>query len=222
MADRRPLSLLPWLALCGLPVATGASAAQPSRLALQDMTAIQELLVGRFDTADQAKSEADAGAASRVALQRVIVPVRAGFIGDSVFYFQETVQGDARRVVAQQLWLLESLPGKSRLLVTTPLALAEPLRWREGLRSPEMFRGILPQDVKPLAGCAVVWRRVAEGFDGATEPGRCRLSTDGAMLRVDQQYQLRASGLGVQERRFDAAGQPVSDEPPLRFQRQAP
>ena len=215
MADRRIPFLSFRIALLCLLVAPGAFAAQASRRAAQDMAALQELLAGRFDTADT-------GGTGRVALQRAFVPVRAGFIGDVVYYLQETVQGDARRVVSQQLWLIEALPGNSAVLVSSPLSFNEPLRWREGARSPEVFRSILPQDVKALAGCEVLWRKVAGGFDGATDPARCRLSVEGGTQRVEQRFQLRASGLTLQERRFDDAGRLLVEEPVLQFLRQAP
>ncbi len=179
------------------------------------------MLSGRFATDAQGQTDADAGDASRVAVQRVVLPVRAGFIGDTVFYVQESVPGDARRVLSQQLWLLEALPG-STLLVTSPIAFNEPLRWRDGARSPELFRSILPQDVKAVVGCEIAWRKVAAGFDGATDPARCRLSVDGVLVHVEQHYQLRVDGLMLEERRFQGSGQRLADASPLHLRRQAP
>ena len=221
MADRHtsyPLACLAALCVLITPAAFGA---QPSRRAAQDLAELQSLLAGHFATGAQGQPDADAGEASRVAVQRVFTPVRAGFIGDTVFYVQESVQGDARRILSQQLWLLEVLPG-SALLVTSPIAFNEPLRWRDGVRSPELFRSILPQDVKAVAGCEVVWRKVVAGFDGVTDPARCRLSVDGGLVGVEQRYQLRVDGFTLQERRFEVSGQRLADASPLHFRRQAP
>lgn len=221
MADRHSFVLPVRVAVLCLIALPQAFAAQPSRRAVQDLAALQALLAGRFDTAAQSHAEPEAGTTNRVPLQRVLVPARAGFIGDVVYYMQETVQGDERRILSQQLLLLEALPG-SGLLVTSPLSFNEPLRWRDGARSPEVFRSILPQDVKALAGCEVVWRKVTEGFDGATDPGRCRLSSEGSSYRLEQRYQLRVSGFTLQERRFDETGRLVAEEPLLQFRRLSP
>jgi len=212
MADRHasfPLACLAALCVLVTPVASGA---QSARRAAQGMAELQSLLAGSFEAT---------GDAARVPVQRVILPIRAGFIGDVVFHVQESVYGDARRILTQQLWLLEALPG-SALWVTSPIVFNEPLRWRDGARSPEVFRSILPQDVKALAGCEVAWRKVTGGFDGATDPARCRLTVDGAAVHVAQRYELRATGFTLQEQRIDDAGQQVGEAQALQFRRQAP
>jgi hypothetical protein len=202
-------------------IAMPVGAAQPSRRALQDFADFLELLGGRFASLPSPATQPDEEATRRETLRRVIVPVKAGFIGDTIFYVQETVGGDGRRVIGQQLMLLAMAPGAG--IVETPVLFNEPLRWRDGDRNPELFRSILPQDVKPLAGCEVLWRRVAQGFDGMTDPVRCRSSVGGAgPARVERQYALRAEGLVIRERRFDESGKLLSEEAPLQYRRQLP
>lgn len=222
MAERKAIrGIAAGLALLFVTVAP-AGAAQPSRRAAADFADFLELLAGRFDTRAQSRAEGEADGPRREAVQRVVVPVRAGFIGDTVYSLQETVAGDSRRVIGQQLLLLAMAQG-APAIVETPIAFNEPLRWRDGDRNPELFRSILPQDVKALAGCEVVWRRVAGGFDGATDPARCRSSAGGGgTLRVERRYTLRAEGFSLQERRFDDSGRLVAEEPTLQYQRRAP
>jgi hypothetical protein len=225
MAERartRRIAVLAAATGVALVLALPAAAAQPSRRAAQDFADFLDLLAGRFDTGAQSRSESEASGSRREAVQRVVAPVRAGFIGDTVYYVQENVAGDSRRVIGQQLLLLAIAQG-APAIIETPVALNEPLRWRDGDRNPELFRSILPQDVKALAGCEVVWRRVAGGFDGATDPARCRSSAGGGgTLRIERRYTLRAEGLSLQERRFDEAGRLVLEEPALQYQRLVP
>lgn len=218
-----PRTLWPAAALIAVLVglAQPAAAAQSARRTAQDFAEFLELLAGRYDTTAQARAEADAGLPRREPVLRVVVPVRAGFIGDTVYYVQESVAGDARRVIGQQLSLFATAPGTG-LIVETPVTFNEPLRWRDGERNPELFRSILPQDVKAQTGCEVLWRKVAGGFDGATDAARCRRSGAGGVQRVEKRYVLRTEGLTVQERRVDESGQAVAEEPVLQYQRQAP
>jgi hypothetical protein len=227
MAERSRVSAAPkaaalFAAALALAQCPTALAAQSARRAAQDYAEFLELLAGRYDTTAQSRAEADAAGPPREAVQRVVAPVRAGFIGDTVYYVHESIAADGRRLIGQQLSLFSLVQG-STLIVETPIAFNEPRRWREGDRNPELFRSILPQDVKALAGCEVVWRKVAGGFDGATDPARCRSSAGGgAAVRVERRYALRSAGLTVQEKRFDEAGRPVAEEAPLQYQRQLP
>ena len=202
-------------------LAQPAVAAQSARRAAQDFAEFLELLAGRYDTNAQGRAEADAGLPRRETVLRVVVPVRASFIGDTVYYVQESVAGDARRVIGQQLSLFAAAQGTG-VIVETPVTFNEPLRWRDGERNPELFRSILPQDVKAQSGCEVLWRKVAGGFDGTTDPVRCRRSGTGGVQRIERRYALRTDGITVQERRIDDSGKAVAEEPALQYQRQTP
>lgn len=179
-----------------------------------------DLVAGHYDTIAQVRSEGAQGAAPREALLLAIVPVRATLIGDAVFYMQESAANDPRRVISQQLLSFQVAQGVP-VLVASPLALVEPGRWRDGDRNPDLFRSVLPQDIRPLGGCEITWRKVAGGFDGATDPSHCRGSSraTGEALHVEQKYALRAGSLTIAERRVDGTGVQVEVQPPLQFQR---
>jgi hypothetical protein len=206
-------------ALAGLLLA--ACADQPQKHE-QELGELVGLVAGRYDTIAQVRAEAQAGAPLREALMLAIVPVHAPLIGDAVFYLQENVVNDPRRVTAQRLVMFEVAQGVP-LLVETQLALVEPVRWRGGDSNPELFRSLLPQDVKPIAGCEITWTKVEGGFDGATHPARCRSEsrTTGETLNVELKLALRGDELTITERRRDGAGALVEEEPAYRFRRRA-
>jgi len=214
MVDRMK-TLVPVLACLVL----AACADQPQKQE-QELAELVGLVAGRYDTLAQARMEAQQGAPQREALLLAIVPVKAPLIGDAVFYVQESVASDPRRVLSQQLVLFELSQGVP-LLVETQLSLVEPLRWRGGDRSPELFRSLLPQDVKPLAGCEISWHKVEGGFDGATDVGRCRSASrvTGETLHVDLKLTLRGEELTLTERHLDSAGTVLEEEPAYRFHR---
>jgi len=220
MADRMNRVLSPACALlAGLLLAACADQPQKQEQALGELVG---LVAGHYDTIAQVRADAQAGAPLREALQLAIVPVHTPLIGDAVFYLQEHVVNDPRRVTAQRLVMFEVAQGVP-LLVETQLAFVEPLRWRGGDASPELFRGLLPQDVKPLAGCEITWKKVEGGFDGSTNPARCRSEsrTTGETLNVELKLALRGDELTIDEKRRDGAGALVEEEPAFRFRRRA-
>ncbi|MEN9705568.1 MAG: hypothetical protein RLZZ393_1447 [Pseudomonadota bacterium] len=198
-----------------------ATASQPSRRAVADLADFVELVAGRFETPPDPAAAQDEDR-RREGLRRVVVPVKAGFVGDAVFYLQESLAGDARRVLAQQLLLFALAPGGTTLIVETPVAFKEPLRWRDGDRKPELFRGILPQDVRPQAGCEVFWRRAGDGFEGATDASRCRGSRGDAVVRIERRYLLRATELRVRTVYYDEAGKSLAADPDVHYVRRSP
>ncbi len=226
MADRNPLTLRlagTLLAAAGLLSIVGCADQAARRDGeLQELLA---LLPGHYDNIAQVRAEAAQGLPQREALLLAIVPVYAPLIGDHVFYLQEAVASDARRVTAQQLFTLQVANGDP-LLIETQMALAEPNRWRDGDRNPDLFKSLLPTDVRTLGGCELTWSKLPGGFDAASDPARCRASSrvTGEALRVALTLQLRADSLQIAERRTDATGVVVqggADDPGYRFQRRA-
>jgi hypothetical protein len=221
MVDRMKKSVLLTGASLACSLLLAACADQPQKHE-QELGELVGLVAGRYDTLLQVRTEATQGATQREALQLAIVPVHAPLIGDAVFYVQESVAGDPRRVLSQQLVMFEVAQGVP-LLVETQLTLLEPARWRGGDRNPELFRSLLPQDVKPLGGCEITWTKVEGGFDGTTNPTRCRTASRATdeTLNVERKLALRGDELTLTERRRDGNGAVVEEEPAYRFRRRA-
>jgi hypothetical protein len=221
MADRKKKSVLLTGACLACSLLLAACADQPQKRE-QELGELVGLVAGRYDTLLQVRTEAAQGGQRREALQLAIVPVQAPLIGDAVFYVVESVAGDPRRVTSQQLVLFEVAQGVP-LLVETQLAFLEPARWRGGDRNPELFRSLLPQDVKPLTGCEITWHKVEGGFDGTTNPTRCRAASraSGETLNVALTLTLHGDELSITEQRRDGAGVIVEEEPTYRFRRRA-
>jgi CpeT/CpcT family (DUF1001) len=213
----RPARAVAVVVLLVLPLFGCADQPQKQEAALADLVA---MVGGRYDTVEQARAESAGGAQRREALQLAILPVTSLLLGDHVFYVQESVAGDVRRITSQELMHFQVSHGVARL-VASQLSLVEPLRWRDAENNPGVFHGLLPQDLKALSGCEIIWHRVAGGFDGATDPARCQAASrlTGQMLHVEQRYTLRAEGLTLAERRTDADGALVAEEPLLQFRR---
>ena len=85
-------------------------------------------------------------------------------LGDNVFYVQESIAGDPNRVLGQKIVMFGVVKGK---IVQTDFALNEPHRWRNGQNNPDLFKGIMTQDVRSIKGCSLRWKRAESGnFEG--------------------------------------------------------
>lgn len=158
------------------------------------------LLPGSYDNLAQVRRDP-----GHPALRLMIAPVSAPRIGEHVFYVQEMAADDARRVFSQRLFVLQGLPeGRAMLGIAD---FTEASRWRDGHLNRDLFKGLLPQDVRARAGCEVILTREGDAYRG--EGGAsCRVAAAGSgeTLRVEQQLELDGDGLALLERQRDAAG----------------
>lgn len=179
------------------------------------------MLPGSYD--NLAQSRATGG--EHVALRLMVAPVQAPLVGDHVFYMQEIAATDARRVLAQRLYVLEPF-ARGEGAVMAQLDFAEPARWRDGHLRRDLFRSLLPDDLRRRVGCDLVWQRSERGFDAAGDPLACRISSvgTGETVQAEQRIELDANGLALLDRHRDAAGVVVygtAGDPWYRFSRRA-
>jgi hypothetical protein len=205
-----------------------AVTAQPKREEIM-LAELVAMLGGSYDNLAQSRASSE-----HPALKVMVVPVDAPGVGEHVFYVQETAADDARRVLAQRLYVLNVVP-KSEQAIMTQLEFNEPGRWRDGQLKPELFRALLMQDLRVRAGCELLWsrkpqqkgagRKAARAFIAATV-GSCRAASrdTGETLKVQQRMELDAEGLAIFEQQRDAAGMLVAGDlrdPYFRFSRRA-
>jgi hypothetical protein len=214
MAERNHLCCA-FVALLALTAC--ATRADRSEQALRELAA---LLPGSYDSIAQARTAPD-----HLALRLMIAPVQAPLVGDHVFYVQEMAADDLRRVLAQRLYVLNASPD-SESTVLTQLDFNEPTRWRDGYLNRDLFRSLLTQDLRPRAGCDLVWTRSEKGFSASITGTQCRTSSraTGESLRVEQKLELDTEGLAVFDQHRDAGGAIVyggEADPWYRFSRRA-
>lgn len=222
-ASRLPASararVIVLLALVGL-----AGCASQTKLLESDLAQLAAWLPGRYDNADQAGQNRTGGRADE-ALALVIVPIYSLFLGEHAFYVQEMAVDDPRRVLGQRVITFDLTDDR---IVQGTYMLAEPLRWRDAHLDPSLFKGLMAnQDLKPLTGCALVWKKDGERFTAANEPSRCRIPSraTGTMLNTELRAELSADRLALSDRSYDANGRLVAgnrdDEPFYRFVKRA-
>jgi hypothetical protein len=127
-------------------------------------------------------------------------------------------------VLAQHVYIVEGVADRE-LAVLVQADLVEPLRWRNGHENRSLFRSMLAEDLRPRAGCDLLFRREAEGFSAVTA-GNCRGAdrATGEALRVERRVRLDGDGIALFEQQRDVAGQLVQasqSDPWYRFARRA-
>lgn len=180
-----------------------------------ELAQLSAMLPGTYDNTLQASSE---GQAAVPALRLAIVPVYAPLVGRDIFYVQEMAADDARRVTAQRLVSLEVTPdGK---LVQGLFAFGEPARWRDGHEKPDLFKSLLPQDLRLLEGCELVWHPSGRAFKGENDPRTCRVSDRGSGATVHQasKAEVDSDGIAFSDTVVESAG---TEQAWLRFRRRA-
>jgi hypothetical protein len=170
------------MATLGALALLGACATD-ARLREAELEQVAALLPGRYDNQEQVEERRVAGGASEVALELNVVRIYAPFVAGHVFYAQEGVVGDPRRILSQRLLAFEI--DKDERIVQRTLGLADPARWRNGHVNPNLFKALMYQDVQPGAGCVLEWRIESDGFSARALPGACRGSADSRITQAE-------------------------------------
>lgn len=215
MSDRLRRGLLV-VALALLAACGGGPSAQRRG----ELAQLAKLLPGEYDNLDQVRAAAPGSAPPAVRL--VIVPIYAPLVGSDIFYLQEMAADDPRRVTAQRLMNLEITADGT--LLQGVIALKEPARWRDGHLRPDLFKSLLPGDLRLVEGCDVRWRTAGRGFRGANDPKTCRVAQPGSGRQLHQESQLTLDddGLASSDVLIDDAGHRIPEgDAWLRFRRRS-
>ena len=134
-----------------------AACANQTKLRQAELDEAATWLPGIYDNREQVDAERAAGRIVHEAITLSIVPIYAPMLSETVFYMQETASDDPRRVLTQRISsFVASQDGR---IIETIWTFVDPTRWREGLRSPELFKSLLAQDLTQAHGCERVWRQ---------------------------------------------------------------
>ena len=184
-----------------------------------------QMFPGHYDNTAQVQADMAKGVQPpHEALALDIVPIEAVMIGENVFYVQESIAGDPKRVLGQKIVMFGVVKKK---IVQTDFALAEPNRWRNGQNTPDLFKAMMTQDVHSTKGCSLRWKRAESGnFEGSNESKTCHSRAGGAggIAAIESRAELGPIEYATAELAFDKPGHLVAgrqDEPFYRFRKQS-
>jgi len=191
-----------------------------------ELAQITRWLPGTYNNNAQHDADVKSGKPPHEALEIVIVPIDSPIMGAHAFYLQEMAADDPRRVMMQQVLSFEVSDKKGEVIRETVATLVEPRRWREGYLNPELFTAMVQEDLTPMSGCDLFWKRSDAGFVGANDPRRCHSSDrmSDAAARNELRAELKSTELSLSEQSFDENGVLILgrvDDPFYRFHKGA-
>jgi CpeT/CpcT family (DUF1001) len=101
----------------------------------------------------------------------VIMNIFAPMMSGNLLFVRETAADDARRVISERVWSLDV--NANNHVVATVYTLGQPDRWRNGVEDPELFRSMMQQDVRQVAGCELIWEKTAHGYNATSASPHC-------------------------------------------------
>jgi len=203
--------------LCAAMVSFAGCTAE-KKLREAELASIEHWLPGVYDNAIQIQDDT---AATHEPTDLVMVRVSSMMIGKVVFYEQQFATGNPRRVLQQRLHRFEvSEDGKQ--ITHSMLSLREPARWTTGYLRPEIFKSLMPDDVRP-GNCPLEWKKEEGTFVG-TNAAPCRANTStGRPALLQTRLELTELELTVSEKLVNSAGEAISDgrDPEMKFIKKA-
>ncbi len=184
-----------------------------------DLVQLAEWLPGYYDNQVQIAADRQAGRAPHESLLLTVVPVETEQLGmGQVFFMQETTVGASQRVTMQRL--LSFSAGKDGI-VETMWTLTDPERWRGAVTTPELFTALQPDDVRPMRGCDLKWKKEGERFTATNDPSRCRTLSPrtGGVESMDMRVELSADELAISTHAIESGASAQGGDPYVRFRR---
>jgi len=189
---------------------SGAMAQSPAPPA-GDLARLAQWLTGEFDNFQQFYEAKDTKAPMpHERIHTVITPLSAPAVGTHVLLARESALNDPETVKTLHVYSLAQGPADGPISlrlysVTDPSVLAGVLK------DPTKPVEVRTDQLKPMAGCDVNWRREGDAFVGAMTPGACRTTwpKTGGAVTVSNTYRLTADEFWFAERLTDESGNVV-------------
>ncbi len=201
-----------------------ASCATEQKRAEAEIADIVAWLPGHYDNVEQSQEDARSGRTPHVALAVTIVPIDIPTFGDHVFYLQESVADDPRRVTTQRL--LSFYTDQEKHVLAATYTLGEPARWRDAHLNPDVFKGMMYKDATPLTGCELLWKKETARFVAVNPTGQCRATIPslGGGVKLQMRAELSADELFTSELAYNSSGaliQGDAADPFYRFRKRS-
>jgi hypothetical protein len=178
MAERNALAALALIAATAPALGLLGGCASQEKLRQRELTQLLDWLPGQYESGLQVDSTRRSLEPPHERIALVIVRVYTPRLGHHVLFAQETAADDPRRVMSQRMWSFTV--DDKRGIVETVYTFKDPLRWREGLQNPELFTGVVANDVHSSPGCELAWKTTGEEFTATQDRKLCHAASGDA------------------------------------------
>ncbi|HEY6451907.1 MAG TPA: CpcT/CpeT family chromophore lyase [Steroidobacteraceae bacterium] len=195
------------LALGGCAAEHGGSHGKRGDVSLEEL---QTRLPGRYDNAAQARADAETGVAEpHEAVDLLIAPADAALIGKIAYYVRESVAGNPQRVLSQRIWVLghaTNMHTKEQYVEQRIYLFKEPERWAHVGDDPELLQSLIPEDLRQLQGCDLIWMRHDTVLEAHRRVEDCNPAARSEGLLLEQRIELRDNKLSMVEQQVGPDG----------------
>lgn len=170
-----------------------------------DYNELLKRLPGQYDNRIQARSDP-----AHAAVLLSVTPADAITVGRVVVFVRETALDDPRRVLSQRIWTLElrkDKKTKTQQILQETYLFKDPQRWLHALDDPNVLQSLLPEDLTPLTGCELVWKKSSDGFDAELKAQTCEPGGAARTSLIELGAQLRGGELVLNEQQADSEGE---------------
>jgi hypothetical protein len=204
--------------LAAAALLSGCAAQKLEKQREDDLAELLRWLPGTYDDTGQADRDAQQGIRPpHDRVQLAIVNIPAPRLGHHAYYVQEMAADDPQRVMSERFWSFKIDDEKG--IVQTIYTPKEPVRWRDGQNTPDLFTGITVEDVETSHGCELIWKKVGQQFVASDDPKKCHLP---GVAGVEMKFQLAVDSLSIADTETDASGRVVRGgfyDPYTRFRK---
>ncbi len=199
------------------------AAARPLSPAEADLGALVTMLSGEFDSQAQFRADRETGVEpTHPWLHVVFAPVAAPGVAEHVVFTRQSQGGEPTSVYRRRLLTFEPDLTTGDVIMRTwglPDGTGD-----ENAAEQDRWESVTRDELKPLPGCELRWRRDGETFSGSSTEGGCRLADQpgGAEIVVRTEIVLTASGMLLTEWASGPGGNTVWGRPdagPVRLVR---
>ena len=215
---------LPIAALLLLVLFPPGAMAQTPAPAAGDLAQLAQWLTGEFDNFQQFFEAKDTKAPMpHERIHTVIAPVAVPVVGPHVLLARESALNEPERVKTLHVYSLVPNAG-DRSITLRLYSVTDPSVLAGFLTDPSKPIEVRPDQLTPMTGCDVTWRREGDAFVGAMQPGACRTTwpKTGGAVTVTNTYRLTADEFWFAEQLTDEAGHMVfgrADGVPYKLKR---
>ena len=193
----------------------------------KDLEDFAQVLQGVWDNEIQTFFEPEIGIpqnARHTRLHVKIIPINAQGFGTKTFYAEYRQNGESGTLVRARVWSLNIAPAQMAISLRAfePKSTADLATLAAGASK---LNAIKLSDFTPLSGCDINFKRRANGFEGETMPGACKVAhSDGRILNVTERHFIGNDAWDVSDIGVDNRGQRVFgnlDDAPTHLRRAA-
>ncbi|MCP4925607.1 MAG: hypothetical protein GY916_06670 [Gammaproteobacteria bacterium] len=189
------------LAMPGLAAAGGEQAGS-------DLQRFLDWFPGEYDNYAQVwQQELDGAEHMLEHLHHIFASVSVPAVGDNIFFVQQYLDGDPKKVYRQRLYKID-LDDEEQAIRLTIFSFRDEQKYLDAYLQPAILAGLSSGDLIARPGCEVYWTFVGDHFKGYMKERACNFVSErsGKKIFITDDLRLTKDEIWIRDEAFDADG----------------